>query len=116
MDKKIIFVKEIETALTENNITLSEDAQAFFDALKTSNENKGKLTENGKMILTYMKNNKEAYNNTFSAKAIGEGMSISSRTASGALRKLSDDGYCDKLGVNPVLYSITPAGEELPLE
>ena len=35
---------------------------------------------------------------------------MTSRTASGAMRKLVTDGYLEKVGENPVVYSITEKG------
>ena len=69
--------------------------------------------ENGKLVLKYMQDNKENYNNLFKAKEIGEGLGISSRTASGAMRKLVTDGYIEKIGESPVVYSLTESGTEV---
>jgi len=38
-------------------------------------------------------------------------MGISSRGASGTLRKLVNDGFCEKLGQDPVIYSLTKKGK-----
>ena len=38
-------------------------------------------------------------------------MGISSRGASGAMRKLVNDGVCEKLGQDPVIYSLTEKGK-----
>ena len=71
--------------------------------------------ENGKLVLKYMQDTKDQYNNLFKAKEIGEGLSISSRTASGAMRKLVTDGYVEKIGSDPVVYSITEKGISVDL-
>ena len=57
-----------------------------------------------------MQKNKDSYNNLFQSKTIGEAIGISSRTVSGAMRKLVTDGYVEKLGQNPVTYSLTNTG------
>ena len=62
-----------------------------------------------------MQENKETYNNLFKAKEVGEGMNITSRTASGAMRKLVTDGYVEKMGENPVVYSLTDKGMTINL-
>ena len=62
-----------------------------------------------------MQENKETYNNLFKAKEVGEGMNITSRTASGAMRKLVTDGYVEKMGENPVVYSLTDKGMTIDL-
>ena len=42
-------------------------------------------------------------------------MNITSRTASGAMRKLVTDGYVEKMGENPVVYSLTDKGITIDL-
>ena len=113
--KKEIFIKEISDALVNlEDFSLSDDARTYFEALKGGVEkDKPAFTENGKIVLQYMKDNKEIYNNLFKAKEIGDGIGISSRTASGAMRKLVTDGYVEKLGENPVTYSLTTKGIEI---
>lgn len=88
----------------------------FFNALKIVEEKKvKKFTDNGKIILQFMKDNDEAYNHMFKAKDF-EAAGISSKTASGSLRKLVSDGYCDKLGKDPVIYVLTNQGKEVTFE
>ena len=62
-----------------------------------------------------MRDNKDQYNNVFKAKEIGEGLGISSRTASGSMRKLVSDGFIEKIGSEPVIYAVTLAGLEADL-
>jgi predicted transcriptional regulator len=50
------------------------------------------------------------------AKDNGEGLFIGSRAVSGAMRKLVDDGFVEKLGQNPVIYSITEKGKNIKIE
>ena len=112
MTKKEQFISEVERAInkTGNDVTewFSSDALDFWNALKATAENeKPKFTENGIKILLYMQENKDNYNNLFKAKDIGEGLGITSRTASGALRKLVNDGYVEKVGENPVIYALS---------
>ena len=38
---------------------------------------------------------------------------MTSRTVSGAMRKLVTDGYVEKIGTSPVVYSVTQAGREV---
>ena len=97
---------------------LTADAQAFLEALKqgTDSVEKAKFTENGKLILDYMQQNYGKVGNLFKAKDIGDGIGINSRGASGALRKLVTDGYAEKIGSNPVVYSLTLLGMETSTE
>lgn len=114
MTKREIFIEELDEALTEERISLSEDALIFYESLRCG-EGKGKtaFTDNGKLILQFMKDNVDNFNNLFKAKEIGEGIGITSRTASGAMRKLVSDGYVEKMGTSPAVYALTDKGKEV---
>lgn len=115
MSKKEEFIDYVESTL-KNGFTMSENAMTYFNALKGAvDKEKPAFTENGKAVLQFMQENKETYNNLFKAKEIGEGMNITSRTASGAMRKLVTDGYVEKMGENPVVYSLTDKGMTIDL-
>jgi predicted transcriptional regulator len=43
-------------------------------------------------------------------------MIISSRKISGAIRKLVTDGFVDKYGQNPVIYSLTEKGKNFDID
>jgi DNA-binding MarR family transcriptional regulator len=117
MKEKELFIEEINNILSTNGITLSEGANRYFQALSTTADTvKPKFTKNGALVLKFMQENYETYNNIFSAKSIGEGMGISSRGASGALRKLVTDGYVNKIGETPVCYSLTDKGKAEQIE
>ena len=124
MTKKENFIEEVKAAINglENGemtpeTYFSSDALDYWNGLQaTGDGGKVKFTENGKLVLKYMQENKEVYNNLFKAKDIGEGMGISSRTASGTMRKLVSDEYCEKIGENPIVYSLTNKGIEVNLE
>ena len=118
MTKKEAFIKIVKEQIFDNSSIYVEnypdifnDALDYFNGISMSEDNgKPKFTENGKLVLKYMQDTKDQYNNLFKAKEIGEGLSISSRTASGAMRKLVTDGYVEKIGSDPVVYSITEKG------
>lgn len=114
MTGKEKFIAMVEGMLNATDINkLDQDAIKYFEAFKNVKETvKPQFTENGKKILAYMQDNKEQYNNIFKAKEIGEGLFISSRGASGALRKLVTDNYVEKIGENPTVYSLTQKGVE----
>ena len=123
MSKKECFIKEIQEIIndlhegTKIEDYLSSDALDFWNGLNTSGDtDRPAFTENGKLVLGYMQINKNTYNNLFKAKDIGEGLGISSRTASGAARKLVTDGYIEKVGKDPVVYSLTQKGIEATFE
>lgn len=113
--KKENFIKEVEAMISLTGSTpeklFSSDALDFWNGLQMSGDGgRPQFTENGKLVLQYIQANKENYNNLFKAKDIGEGLGISSRTVSGAMRKLVSDGYVEKLGESPVVYSLTETG------
>jgi len=123
MSKKECFIKEIQEIIndlhegTKIEDYLSSDALDFWNGLNTSGDtDRPAFTENGKLVLGYMQINKNTYNNLFKAKDIGEGLGISSRTASGAARKLVTDGYIEKVGKDPVVYSLTQKGIKATFE
>jgi hypothetical protein len=116
MTKKEKFIAEIES-ITQNfedpaplEVVLSEDAYSYFLELKNGKAGTSDMTENGLKVLTFMQENHEKYNNVFTSKIIGEGLFISSRSASGSMPKLITLGYVNKLVGSPVSYEITPAG------
>lgn len=121
MSKKDAFINFVKELMEQSNYfrdysdeELREqfgDALDYWDALtQTEDPSKPKFTENGKLVLGYMIENKETFRNLFKAKEIGEGLGISSRTASGAMRKLVTDGYVEKIGQDPVVYALTEKG------
>ena len=50
------------------------------------------------------------------ARDIAEDLFISSRGVSGVLRKLVNDGFVEKMGESPVIYSITEKGKNFIIE
>lgn len=116
MSKKEAFINEVSSIIQNQTgqkmeEILSSDALDFWNGLQmTEDKDKPAFTENGKLVLKYMQDNKDTYNNLFKAKDLGEGIGISSRTASGAMRKLVNDGYAEKVGEAPVIYSLTEKG------
>ena len=120
MSKKERFIELVKFLMEDSNFrdldddekqSMWGDALDFWNGLQMSEDNsKPKFTENGKLVLKYMQENREVFNNLFKAKEIGEGLGISSRTASGAMRKLVNDLYIEKIGENPVVYSLTDKG------
>jgi len=116
MTNKKQFIQEIEELLADRCKTfgedgLSEGARAYFEQLKaTPEKEKAPFTENGANVLIWMQENYESYNNILKAKEIGDGLFCSSRTVSGAMRKLVTDGYVSKIEGTPTCYSLTELG------
>lgn len=97
-------------------IIIPEDVKEFYDVLSASQENftsRPAFTETGLIILKYLQN---CDTKTLKAKDIADGVTLSSRKVSGAMRKLVNDGYVEKFGQNPVIYTLTNKGKNLNLE
>lgn len=125
MGKKEIFIKEIEELIKmvinsddyNGYDILSKEANDYFEALKTTTEKEPKkFTENGKLVLSFMKENKDNFNNIFKSKDIAEALGVSTRTVSGAMRKLITDGYIEKIESSPICYSLTDKGKTVEFE
>lgn len=116
MSRKEKFIAMVDNLIANASITVDAEAMEYFESLKKVKETeKPKFTENGKKVLTFMQEKKDVYNNMFKAKEIGEGLFISSKGASGALRKLVTDGYVDKIGEDPVVYTLTNLGIDVKI-
>ncbi len=88
---------------------MTDEIQAYLDILKETKDDKPILTENGRLILEYLQNHPETH--LWKAKDVADQLGISSRGVSGAFRKLVNDGFCEKLGKDPVIYSLTEKGK-----
>ena len=115
MSKKQEFLDFIEKLMdAAPQVEITEGAKIYLKALRNKEEiEKPMFTENGKLVLQYMKNNLDTP--LFKAKDIAEGLFISSRTVSGAMRKLVSDGFVEKVGQDPVIYTITEKGKEIEI-
>lgn len=98
--------------VAEQNMT--DGVKTYIEALTEPVEEKPALTDNGKLILGYLQNNPGL--TAVKARDIAEGLFISSRTVSGAIRKLVTDGFVEKLGQDPVIYSITEKGKNFVID
>ena len=119
MTKKETFIKIISYIFEEDTLHLDklyteEEWAAALDFFKEFKEGKVKnskeMTENGRKSLIWMQENLESMNNIFTAKEIAEGLFTSGRSISGSMRKLINDGYVEKIGANPVQYTLTEKG------
>lgn len=108
------FLKELMKASPEIvERLMTDNVKAYIDAISDVNNDKPEITDNGKIILDYIQKNPSP---TYKAKDIAEGIFLSSRTVSGAMRKLVTDGFLEKMGKEPVLYTITEKGKNYKIE
>lgn len=94
---------------------MPQEVQEFYNMLKSQGslqDEKPLLTESGLQILEYLQ---EHDSKNLKAKDIADGMGVSSRKISGAIRKLVTDGFVDKFGKNPVIYSLTEKGKSFDI-
>lgn len=88
---------------------MTEGVKAYIDIILDNKVEKPVLTDNGKLILKYLQEHQDV--KTWKAKDIAEGLEISSRGVSGAFRKLVTDGFAEKLGKDPAIYTLTEKGK-----
>lgn len=96
---------------------MSEDAEFYWNYLKNSNDDEIKnplFTENGKRLLICLQEHPEK--EAWKAREVADELGISSRSVSGGMRKLVNDGFVEKLNDNPVVYAITNKGKEITIE
>lgn len=103
----------IEAAPQVAEEKMTDGVKAYIEALKGNKADKPVLTDNGKIILNYMQKSDAPM---FKSRDVAEGLFISSRAVSGALRKLVNDGFCEKVGQDPVVYTLTEKGKNFKIE
>ena len=117
MSKKAKFVEFVEDGLF-SKIDINEvdpDVIAYWEALKgNSDVEKPLFTDNGKLIMEYLKT-LPSDGVALKARDIAEALFISSRTVSGAMRKLVTDGFVEKIGQDPVMYNLTEKGKNIEI-
>ena len=118
MSKKITFIEAIDDAFF-SKVDINEldpDIVSYWNALKgTNDDDKPTFTDNGKLIMKYLQELPDDAP-MMKAKDIAEAMGISSRTVSGSMRKLVTDGFVEKVGQDPVMYSLTDSGRMIEIE
>ena len=102
--------------LVENckqSVVMPDEVQDVYNMLQEQQTmEKPMFTESGLSILEYLQT---CDAKSLKARDIADGMVISSRQVSGAIRKLVTDGFVDKYGQNPVIYSLTEKGRNFDI-
>lgn len=112
MSLKQDFINYVESNFTTN--PMPNNLIEYWDKFKGNSDiEKPLFTENGKNILVFLQTHPE--NSTWKAKDIASGMFISSRSVSGGIRKLVNDGFVEKVGQDPTIYSITEKGKNIEI-
>jgi predicted transcriptional regulator len=114
MTKKQEFINFVSDYMNEMKNDMPENVSLYWEAFCGKDDvEKPMFTDNGKIILQYLQNNTDTP--MWKARDIAEGLFISSRAVSGAMRKLVTDGFVEKVGQDPVVYAITEKGKTIEI-
>ena len=115
---KIEMTETLKSILEDSIKMYAEDPikVEYIQSILAETDTATDLTDKNKSILKWMKDNYLVFNNTMSAKQIGDGLFMSGRSVSGSIRKLITLGLVDKQGKDPVCYSLTEAGKQKKLD
>lgn len=114
MSKKQEFINYIEDLMNGEKPEMTENVKLYWEAFKGKEEvDKPLFTDNGKLILQCMKDHTETP--MWKSRDIAEVLFISSRAVSGAMRKLVSDGYVEKVGQDPTIYTLTDKGTKIEI-
>lgn len=125
MTKKEKFINFIQSEIFEREDIYVEQCGKDWEDIKNfwsqflsdkKSSSNSEMTENGSKILKYMQSNEDKYNNLFTSKEIGEGLFMSSRSVSGSMRKIIANGFVEKVGKDPVTYSLTDEGRNKQID
>ena len=115
MTLKEEFIKYVEAMMENSSVVMNEYAQKYWEALKVeTSSDKPILTDDGKNILRYLREHLET--TLWKSREIAEGLEISSRKVSGSMRKLVSDGFIEKIGKDPAIYTLTDNGKNIEID
>ena len=86
---------------------MTESVKAYLNILAEVKEEKPLITEDEAAFT--MANEQKS-------KDIAEQLGLASRSVSGTMRKLVNDGFCDKIGKDPIVYTLTEKGKNFVIE
>lgn len=113
---KQVFISMVEKLIENNNsVDLEQnyaEGLAYFNNFKTA-EIKPLLTENGKKIVAYLQKETEKGRGILTSSQIAEGLFVSGRVVSGAMRKLITDEIIIKTDSTPAVYELSDKGKEI---
>lgn len=116
MSKKQEFINFIDELIKNTDKEIPENVKTYWEAFCAKEDiEKPMFTDDGKMILKCMQDKYEE-NKMWKAKDIAEELFVNSRKVSGAMRKLVNDGFVEKLGKEPVVYELTEKGKNIVIE
>ena len=86
------------------------------DKFQPMNANFGIVPELGKRIIVCMRNDETHFDNVFGVNEIAENLETTQKSINGALRKLVNDGFVEKINTTPKKYKLTDKGLNEKLE
>jgi len=95
------------------NELMTDNIVAYLNILKEDKNKKPVITQNGIPILKYLQEHQDII--MWKAKELADAIGVSSRGVSGSMRKLVSDGFCEKIGENPIVYKLTEKGKNFNL-
>lgn len=88
---------------------MTDEIRQYLKALEEIKDEKPTLTKTGVIVLRTMQINSDV--KMWKSKDLAEYSGISSKSVSGTMRKLVNDGFCEKMGTGPVIYYLTEKGK-----
>ena len=85
---------------------MTDGIREYLEILKNDRDKKPEITETGRKILEFFQN-PDIPSKLWKAKEIAQELGLTSRGVSGSMRKLVNDGICEKIGTSPEDYTIT---------
>lgn len=115
MSKKQEFIEYVTTLMNETELKMSAGAAAYWTALCNIEEKeKPTFTDNGKLVMKFLQEHQDVPN--WKSRDIAEEMFVAPRTVSGAMRKLVTDNFVEKIGSDPILYTLTEKGKNIIID
>ena len=115
MNKTEAFIDFFDYLVTncKESVEIPKEVLEYLDSLRSQETEKPLFTESGLEILEYLQSQPVK---GYKAKEIADGMGVSSRKVSGAIRKLVTDNFVEKYGKSPVIYTLTDEGKNFDIK
>lgn len=117
MSKKQDFIDYVNELIAAAGPTVAPAATAkeYWEVFCAKEEvEKPLFTDNGKIILKFLQDHSDTI--YWKSRDIAEELFIGAKTVSGAMRKLVTDGFVEKVGQDPISYTLTEKGKNIEIE
>lgn len=113
MSKKQKFLEFWNYLVCEFELDIPAEVSEYISALESDEKEKPMFTDNGKLILKGLQTLDKS---AITSKELAEHLGVTSRLVSGAFQKLVKDGFVEKIGKDPVVYSLTESGKNIVID